>query len=744
MKSNSKSIFFILIFTTVIALLSVRCKDNQSEKYIDYTITNDSLKFSDSDFVGTETCIACHSEEHELWQGSHHDDAMKIADSTSVLADFNNTTFFNRNVKSTFFKKDGNYYVNLENPDGELQDYKIMYTFGVEPLQQYIVEFPNGAFQCLQTAWDTEKEEWFDLQPDLTLRSDEWIHWSSGGMRWNSACADCHSTNLKKNYNNETNTFNTTFDIINVSCEACHGPSSKHVDFYNQETVKDLTPPKMYMSSGMSSKELVDKCARCHSRRSQLTPYFDYDGDFEDHYLPEVLSHPRYERDGQILDEDYVYGSFIQSKMYHSEVSCKDCHNMHSLKLKETGNALCINCHLPELYDTPNHHFHDVDTEQSQCINCHMTGRTYMGNDFRRDHSFRVPRPDQSMAYGTPNACNGCHTEKDAKWASDIITDKFGPDRPDHYSNHLTKGMIGDYEALRTLFKDETYPALTRASALDMYSRDPLNEQLLNELIPLLQDEAPLVRFHTISAFERGEGTYFTNQIYPFLSDSIRMVRIAAARYYHYKKIELVEDEAYNRAQKELREYLEVNTDFPGGQVQLALYHQTKNEMDLAIKAYQKSISYDYFFNQAKMNLALIYYQEGDLDSAEELYLKVTEIEPEYGYSYYMLGLLYNEKGDVKNAKKYLKLASEKEPRTPNSFYNYSLVLQGDKDFNESIKVVDNGLSYFPNNERLLYVKVIGLINLNKKIEAMEACQELILIDPNNQNYLQIYKSLLQ
>jgi hypothetical protein len=258
---------------------------------------------------------------------------MKIADSLSVLANFSNSSFTSNNIKSTFFKIGNEYFVNTQGQDGEYHDYKIEYTFGVTPLQQYIVQFPNGKYQCLQTAWNTEGNKWFDLQPDLDIQADEWIHWTGGGLRWNSSCADCHSTNLHKNFDSKLNSYYTTFSEINVSCEACHGPASLHVDYY-QKTDKSTNPPHMYMDGSLSSTELVDKCARCHSRRSQITKAFNYEESFLDQYKPTLLIDPIYEPDGQIRDEDYVYGSFVQSKMYHNGVSCKDCHDVHSLKLK--------------------------------------------------------------------------------------------------------------------------------------------------------------------------------------------------------------------------------------------------------------------------------------------------------------------------------------------------------------------------------------------------------------------------
>lgn len=717
----------------VLFLLTTACNSDKN-KYSELAPVN----IVESKFVGSISCKACHEEQFATWKNSHHDQAMKIADSISVLADFNNTSFKNQNVKSTFFKKEGDYYVNLEGPNGEFQDYKIVYTYGVTPLQQYIVEFPNGAFQCLQTAWDTEKNKWFDLQPDLEVKSNEWIHWSGGGLRWNTACADCHSTDVHKNFNNETNTFNTTFSEINVSCESCHGPSSEHNKFY-ENPVEGVAPPTIHMPTGMASKELVDKCARCHSRRTQLTKYFDYNGQFFDHYSPALFDYPTYELDGQIKDEDYVYGSFVQSKMYYNGISCMNCHDVHSLKLIKKGNALCLTCHVPK-YDTREHHYHEINTEGSQCINCHMTGKYYMGNDFRRDHSFRIPRPDQSLKYGTPNACNGCHQDKDTKWASDFIIENYGKERIDHFSDYLLAGSEGDNEAYKTLFSQHKYPEIARATALSHYSNQPLSDENLKDLLKYLKDSSALVRNQAINSFEKAGNQEYLVNIAPLLKDSIRQVRISAARYFNAANVN--DNPNFKSAQKEYLEAMEINADFAGGQHQLALYHQGKGNNDLAIKAYRKSIEFDNYYNQSKMNLALLLHQLGNKDEPEQLYLKVIEQEPDFGYAYYMLGLLYNELGNIEKAKKYLLSACNKEPANINAFYNYSLILQNEGALIESIDFLNKAITRFPNSERLLYAKLIALLNSQQYNQAYNTCSKLIEIAPENLEYRQIMDQL--
>ncbi len=730
-----KPIYF-LIFVFLIS----SCSQDKSEKYSDIKENTTAVK---STFIGSESCKSCHQKEFSDWEGSYHDLAMQVADSVSVLGNFDNKTIVFKKIKSTFFKKGNAFYVNTQGHDGNYDDFKIEYAFGVTPLQQYLIKFDNGEYQCLTTAWDSKNNKWFSLlQPSIDINHDDRLHWTGSAMSWNMMCADCHSTNVHKNYDSKTDTYDTTFSLINVSCESCHGAASKHEAYY-QDPPKKGTPPIMYMHTEMESTELVDKCARCHSRRSQLTEYFDYKGDFMDHYVPSLLVNGLYELDGQIDDEVYVYGSFVQSKMYHEGVACNDCHDVHSLKLKKQGNNLCMTCHEPS-YNTEEHHFHTLNSKGAQCINCHMTGKTYMGNDFRRDHSFRVPRPDQSVKYNTPNACTGCHTDKPDEWASKVIIEKFGSERADHFSDYLLKGYYEDPSAFEILMANHKYPDIARATAINMYGSQPLSSEQLSRLTLYLRDSSALVRNEVVVSLEPYQNEVIAKYIAPMLKDSLRMVRISAARYFNMSNQDVAAIENYKSADKEFLTALHLNADFSSGQHQIALYYQSKGNEEAAIKAYKRAIEIDGYNNRPRMNLALIYYNQGLTKKSENLYLKVIEKEPEFSYTYYMLGLLYNELGDNTKALEYLKLATEKLPFNQNAYYNYALKLQGIGNYAASIVVLERGLKHAPFNERLLYAKLLGEANTNLISNAKATCILLMEIAPNNKDYRQLYQQLSQ
>lgn len=376
-------------------------------------------------YVGRSACIDCHRDQAEAFAGSHHDLAMDIATDDSVLGDFDDATLEHDGLTNRMFRDGKRFMVHTEGENGEMRDFEVKYVFGVEPLQQYMVEFDRSEnlranevprLQVLRITWDTTEKRWFYLRPpdvDDKLEPDDPLHWTGVAQRWQTMCADCHSTNLKRNFDPQTTRYHTTFSEIDVSCEACHGPGSLHIELANS---RSLFWDRHYgyglaRLKGEDAEPQLQTCAPCHSRRGVLASGFHAGDPFSDHYALELLQDATYFADGQIKDEVYVYGSFIQSKMYHKGIRCTDCHDPHSLKLKAPGNQTCTSCHQHAAgkYDVPSHHHHVPGTAGAMCVDCHMPHRTYMDVDKRRDHSLRVPRPDLSVKLGTPNACSSCH-----------------------------------------------------------------------------------------------------------------------------------------------------------------------------------------------------------------------------------------------------------------------------------------------------------------------------------------------
>jgi len=645
-------------------------------------------------YVGRQTCAECHQPEHALWLGSDHDRAMELASEKTVLADFNDTSFTYQGVTTRFFREGGKFMVNTEGADGQHHDYVVKYTFGVRPLQQYMIEFPDGRVQVLRESWDVENKRWFYVTPpdvtDERIEPGDPLHWTGIAQNWNTTCADCHSTNLHKNYDPVTDTYHTTFEEIDVSCEECHGPGSVHVDlarswspFWDRRTGYGLPPLK--------SKNLdvqLETCAKCHSRRYQVHEDFRPGRPLLDYYEPALLAAGLYEVDGQIRDEVYEYGSFVQSKMYANRVRCSDCHDPHSLKLKFAGNALCTQCHVPAKYDTPGHHHHPIDSAGAQCVECHMPSRLYMVIDERRDHSFRVPRPDLSVALGTPNACNDCHTRGDEtfQWAADAVRRWYGDRRPDdpHWAPAIEAGRAAKPEGEKLLFDAlarANTPSIVRATAIDLLTNYPTDASAAARR-EALDDADPLVRVTAVRALAGELDPSRIAELAGKLSDPIRAVRLAAVARLAHVPISYLPDNqrtAFERAMIEFRASQALSLDHAGGHLTLATLDRQHGRIAQAVEHLQAAIKLEPYMAGPRSELASILQEQGGKpaeirrlrEEEAELIERDASLAPENAHIWYQLGLLRFLLGEYDQAEEALAAACKIAPQN----YEYLMAL---------------------------------------------------------------------
>ena len=655
-----------------------------------------------AEFVGSEDCRECHEPEFDSWSGSHHDLAMAVATDETVLGDFNDAEFTLFGVTSRFYRKDGRFYVHTNGPGGEMGDFEVTHTFGWFPLQQYLVPFPGGRLQTLPIAWDSREDRWFRVPPVEDLDPGDWLYWTNAAQNWNGMCAQCHSTNLDKNYDPETDTYATTWSDIDVGCEACHGPGSLHVEWAE---IPDIGRPAandfrlVKQTSGITPREHVELCAPCHSRRASMADLEHTESDFMQTFLPSLLEEGLYFADGQILDEVYVYGSFTQSKMFQRDVQCSDCHDVHSVKPVLEDNALCLQCHRAAQYDDYEHHFHKQDGEDGEpiladdgevlfdvgtgalCRECHMPGRTYMGNDYRPDHSFRVPDPALSAAIGSPDACLRCHVDKDTEWSQQTVVEWYGPGRSSHYGETIARGRRaepGAGDALRALAGDDLYPVLVRATALSLLEAYPgrATEQALE--IALTDDEA-ILRRTAVATIRYADPARLAATLARALEDPVRTVRIeAASRLAGDLTTHLTgpQRKQYERVLGEYEEAMRYSADFAFGRYNLGNLYNDLGQTEKAIDSFEAAIRIDGAFYPAKANLALLYNRQGENRKAERLLREVVAAQPELYDMAYSLALLLVEMQEYGEAVGFLEQAANGLPQRARIQYNLGLLHQ--------------------------------------------------------------------
>jgi len=640
-------------------------------------------------FVGREACKSCHEPEFNSWLNSDHDKAMDVAADSTVLGDFNDVVFTSKGVTSRFFRRDGKFLVHTAGPGGEMADFEIAYTFGYDPLQQYLVPFPGGRLQCLTIAWDADEGHWFDLYPDTDIPDDDWLSWTGGGQNWNGMCAECHSTDLKKNFDPDTRTFNTTWFEIDVSCEACHGAGSDHVAWARIQPMArpDIENYGLAVKTGnLPAPDLVNLCAPCHSRRVILGDYDHSSVPLLENFAPRTLDEGLYHADGQILDEVYVYGSFLQSKMFANDVSCRDCHDSHSLKLKFEGNDLCLQCHQAATYDNYDHHFHKKvyegkPSDGALCVKCHMPEQAYMRIDERADHSLRIPRPDLSEITGSPNACNnaGCHADKSVAWSVENYEKWYGLARKPHYGTTLAAGRAGRPESRDDLIRlagDPLYPSIVRATALSLLPGYPSPETTA-AFARALADEDPLVRYTAVSNADAETAQEYVDLLAPLLFDSLRSVRIMAASNLADAPTGLLKPYQREALAEGLQDYekaMAYSLDFAFGGFNLGNLYSRLGDLAKAERYYRMAIDIDGQFVPARANLAVLLNSLGRNKEAERQLRAALAAEPASYDLAYSLGLLLGEMGNYEEAEKYLAIAAEGMPGHPRAAYNLEQV----------------------------------------------------------------------
>lgn len=697
-------------------------------------------------YVGSSACFECHQEQFNKWDESHHAKAMQHATDSTILGNFESVTLKSSGITAKFYKDDGKYFINSESGDGSYVDFEVKYTFGLYPLQQYLVELNKGKLQAFRFAWDIDNEKWYDLYPDQEIIPQDWLHWTRGGLNWNTMCAECHSTDVKKNYSPEDFSYQTTFNQINVSCESCHDSGEKHVQWAKKELTEEEYDVDKFIRVSSEQKDQIRSCAPCHARKGNIDSKFTFTGDILDSFIPEILIDGLYHADGQIEDEVYVYGSFLQSKMHENGVKCNDCHDTHSLKLKFEGNALCLQCHEPK-YDSPSHTFHSKSEEAQLCISCHMTGKNYMGIDFRRDHSFRVPRPDQSVAFGTPNACVGCHSNETNEWASLNVKNWYGKSRKFHFSDALTIGRLRVFESIEPLSKllaDYNQPDIARATAA-YYLADIPTQESYYALQNQLKDSSSLVRYYALSAIVNLPVEQRVQIASPMLQDSIRGVRIEAAEVLADVDINQIPKEYQNSFTVAVIEYekmLENRLDFPMGRFMAGQYQYRKGNIEGALKRFEEALVMDTLLHIARENMARIYNQQGKNDLAIKTLKTTISLDSENGQAYYSLGLIEAENSNLVEAEKNLEKAVSINPQNERAVYNLGLALQHQEKVKKAQDVYIAGLENLPNSTTIMNALAILYIQNGEKAKAKPLVDQLARLFPQDQGIQQLVEAV--
>lgn len=725
------------------------------------------------EYAGTAACLECHAEIGQRWRGSDHDLAMQPATPESVLGDFDSALATLDGQQWRFERRGDEFIARAPEEDGPKRDHRVEYTFGVRPLQQYLVRFPGGRFQPLPVAWDTRPREaggqrWIHVYQGDGLRAGNPLHWTGKIQTWNHQCAACHTTALERGYDEASDRYDTRWAELDVGCEACHGPGSRHVELARSgggdaasahglavdlvrspgrwEFAPDAAIAQRSQPAEHARRE-IDTCAPCHSRRARIDPEPVPGAPLLDGYLPALLDQGLYFADGRMRDEVYVWGSFLQSRMHAAGVSCSDCHDAHSLELSGGPDAACSTCHRPAVFATTEHHGHAPESAGASCVACHMPERIYMQVDARRDHSFRVPRPDIAALTGSPTVCASCHEERGAAWAASELARRGALRDEPHpaaailaaWSDRANAGA-----ALASVISNASEPAIVRATAASLIGRQ-LNHATLPALRAAVDDPDALVRVGALRALDALAPTDRLALARDRLRDPVRAVRIEAAR-----TLLAVPPEAWAPGERtaladalgEYRRSQQIATDRVEAQLNLSMLEAQLGNRAAAIERAERARRLAP--NQAPpfVNLADLLRAQGDEAEAERVLREGLAAQPASAEIRFALGLSLVRQGRSGEALATLEQAREHAPASSRIAYAYALALHAAERLDEAVGVLEDTTALHPSDRDVLVALATFERDRGRPDAAIRWADALVALDPADLRAQSLRRSL--
>ncbi len=685
-------------------------------------------------FAGSATCATCHEGEAQDWLTSQHAGAMSLPVPATVRGDFSDVEVGRDGARARFFRDGARYMVEIAGRDGRPQAFPVAYTFGLFPLQQYLVQMPDGRVQALPFAYDTRPaaqggQRWFHLYGDNPPAPGDSLYWTGPQQNWNFMCAECHSTGVRKGFDAATDRFDTRFSEISVGCESCHGPGSGHVA-WARGGADPATPGRGFASVAATRPEVdwtpdpktgspaasvphppgdgVETCARCHARRGVFAEDWKPGRPLTETHLPVLLDPGLFEADGQNLDEDFNDHAFKQSLMYARGVTCTDCHNPHTATLKAPGALVCSQCHLADRFEAQSHTGHPPGPGAPDCISCHMPKRTYMVVDDRHDHSFRIPRPDLSVRNGTPNTCNACHADKTAAWAAEAIARWHGPERKGfqvwaNAFNDARSGAPQAREALIALAANPVLPGVVRATAVSGLQAYP-SRAADAATLKALGDGDPLVRLAALRVLAAAPPEVRWQHAGPLLDDPSAAVRLEAAA-------QLAD--------------IAPETLSPADRTRLAA----------GIAAYEAAQALNADRVEDRANMGLFRLRQGNAAAAEAEFRAGLVIDPTAAAVRVDLADLFRAQGREADAEAVLRqgLALHDDAALEHAL---GLTLVRQKRYGEALEALRRANALAPDQARYAYVLAVALQSMGEPAQAAAVVQAALQRQPNDAGLL--------
>lgn len=736
MRASTLTVLFAICLTNVILA--------SAEQEIAPTTSTQAVNWSKYEgYTGSLSCRECHARFHQLWSKSFHGLAMQPF--TPELAREKLTpqkediVIEKLRYRAEFNDKGG--WVLEKGSEGE-KKYKMIHAMGGKNVYYFLTPMERGRLQTLPVAYDVRRKEWYDTAASgvrhFTDIRDEPINWKEWPYTFNTACFNCHVSQLSTNYDLKTDTYNTVWVEPGINCETCHGSGEEHIRVCREapegEIPKDL---KIIIVKKFTEDQTNTMCAPCHAKMVPITTTFQPGDRYFDHYDLVTLEHRDFYPDGRDLGENYTYTLWRMSPCVKSgKLDCTHCHTSsgrYRFNDKDKANQACMPCHEKRIKDVAAHSHHPPESDASKCISCHMP-MTEFARMRRSDHSMRPPMPAATIAFKSPNACNLCHTDKDAAWAERYVREwrKRDYQKPVlHVAGLIDAARKRDWSRLPAMLDYVTSGTHGEvfANSLIRLMRTCGDERKWPVFLKVLKDNSsPLLRASAAEILSDRLTPEAVDALLAATRDEYRLVRVRAVAALAAVPREMIKEKDRKHLDKALAEFkaaMNVRPDDALSHYNLGNFYSARREFDKAINSYKTSLKLHPDLLIAYVNASIAYNITGDNKKAEQSLRKALEIDSDNLAANLNLGMLLGEMGRMEEAEKAFRKALKADPESAPAAYNLGVILAKDR-IDEAIEWCRKASELSPNEPKYSYTLAFYLRQKGDVDGAIRMLQQMI------------------
>jgi tetratricopeptide (TPR) repeat protein len=705
---------------------------------------NNEVTQAENGYSGSESCIECHERFYELWEPSFHGKAMQPIDAAFIeenpLPSGDPVTVEGKKYQIVY--RDSSMIMVEMAGEQVLNEYPLTWSLGGKNVFCFLTPLDKGKLQTIPLAYDMNGKTWFNY-PESAIRhfgegvADEALPWKDRMYTFNTGCYNCHVSQLSTNFDLETETYETKWREAGINCETCHGPSGEHVEVCRAleegEEPEDL---KIIVTSTFTPDQHDASCSPCHAKATPVTSSYMPGEPFFDHFDVATLEDPDFYPDGRDLGENYTLTGWMMNACEESsDLNCVTCHTSSGRnRFEENPNDACISCHKENGENLETHTMHEAGTPGAVCVNCHAPTREFVGRFLRSDHSFRPPMPEATIQFGSPNACNSCHTDKSPEWANDIVKSRPNGDYQEEtlYWAQLIKearnNEWGRLDEMLGIVKQNTLNEVVITSFIRLLANCPDDKKWEPVTEALHTNGSPLVRSAAATTLTGNFSEKTKDALIRAADDEYRVVRVSAAAAfasYTENRVSSSDAQIIAAATDEYKKSLVARPDDWSSHYNLGIFHQNQGHPQKALESYETAAR---LYPEALMpliNSSVLYSSMNNTAKAEENLKKAVEIDPQNEAANLNLGLLLAEKGKMQEAEKALLAALEANPQQAVAAYNLSVIVS-QRSIVEAVRYADIAAKARPEEPKYAYTLAYYQLENNQKAKAEKTLKKII------------------